>query len=156
MPTTDDDRLVVNLDQDECQQLLATAAVGRLGFTDGALPAIEPVSFMIHDEEVVIPARLGTSLVSAVLGSVVAFQADSFRDDTRTGWTVTLVGPSRLISAPDAVRELDVVWPFDRETGGGHCYLAVEPGLFRGVRTSPRRPGSAPHDTGEAPTAVTA
>ena len=143
MPTTDDDRLVKNLDQEECQHLLSTAIVGRLGFTDGALPAIEPVSFTIHHEEVVIPARLGSSLVSAVQGSVVAFQADSFRDDTRTGWTVTLVGPSRLISAPGAVAELDEVWPYARETGSGHCYLAVEPGLFRGVRTVPRHPGDS-------------
>lgn len=150
MPTTDDDRVVEDLDQQQCQQLLGTAVLGRLGFTDGALPAIEPVSFTLHGGEVIIPARLGTALVSAVRGSVVAFQADSFRDDTRTGWTVTLVGPSRVVSAPDSVAELDRLWPLPRETGEGHCYLAVEPGLFRGVRATPRqaaggavRPGGA-------------
>lgn len=143
MPTTDDDRVVVDLDQAECQELLAGATVGRLGFTDGAMPAIEPVSFAVHDADVVIPARLGSALVSAVRGSIVAFQIDSFRDDTRTGWTVTLVGPTRVVSAPDAVAELDDLWPYERETGKGHCYLAVEPGLFRGVRTYPRSPSHA-------------
>ena len=145
MPTTDDDRVVEDLDQAECQRLLAGAAVGRLGFTDGALPAIEPVSFVLHDGDVIIPARIGSPLVSAVRGSVVAFQADSFRDDTRTGWTVTLVGQSRVISAPQTVAELDQLWPHPREGGPGHCYLAVEPGLFRGARTAPRQTaGSAP------------
>ena len=144
MPTTDDDRVVEELDQDECQQLLTGALVGRLGFTDGAMPAIEPVSFTLHDGEVIIPARIGSWLVSAVRGSVVAFQTDSFRDDTRTGWTVTLVGPLHVISAPQRVAQLDEIWPYARETGNGHCYLAVEPGLFRGVRSFPReRTGGA-------------
>ena len=153
MPTTDDDRVVVDLEQDECQELLAGATVGRLGFTDGAMPAIEPVSFAVHEGDVVIPARLGSTLVSAVRGSVVAFQIDSFRDDTRTGWTVTLVGPMRVVSTPDAVAELDGLWPYARETGTGHCYLAVEPGLFRGVRTYPRAARDRDRSGGAAATA---
>jgi nitroimidazol reductase NimA-like FMN-containing flavoprotein (pyridoxamine 5'-phosphate oxidase superfamily) len=69
-PVPTDDGLPVALDDAECRRLLATVAVGRLGFTDGALPAILPVPFAVHEGHVVIPARAGSSVVAAVRGAV--------------------------------------------------------------------------------------
>lgn len=138
----------VALDEAECRRLLATATVGRISFTHGALPAIVPVPFALHAGQVLVPAVDGSAMVSAVRGAIVAFGVDSFDPRTETGWGVTVVGPSwvlrdlhRLVGLTrDA---LPVVW-----TGPGRCLIAVQVGLLRGWRTvqdlTAARDGSAP------------
>jgi uncharacterized protein len=50
--------VIVDLDRDECLRLLATATIGRIVVTDGALPAAYPLPFLLDAEEVVfrVPA----------------------------------------------------------------------------------------------------
>jgi hypothetical protein len=77
------------------------------------------VTFTLRDGEVLIPAEARSPLLDAVRGSVVAFEADDYDASTRTGWTVTVLGPSRVLE--------------DREEGS---LIAVRAGLVRGWRTS--------------------
>jgi hypothetical protein len=147
--TFDEDRVFEALGATECRRLLGKAGTGRLGFTDGALPAILPVPFAVCDEQVIIPARRGSAVVSAVRGAVVAFQVDSYDVATRTGWSVTVVGPTRLISAPGDVVALEEVHVTHRPTAPDRCYIAVQLGLLRGWRLSeedPRTTSAGPDD----------
>ena len=134
MPTTDGDRAQEVLADDEARRLLGTVAIGRLAFTTSALPYIRPVSFTVHDGQVVIPARRGSQLVDAVRGAVVAFEADAY-DSARTGWSVTVVGPSRVVSDPAHVQQLDALRPATWAAGPGRCYVTVQVQLVHGVRT---------------------
>ena len=136
MPTTDEDRVHEVLDEAECRRLLGTTRAGRIGFTDGALPAILPVPFAVHDGQVMIPARRDSPVVRAVHGAVVAFGVDSYDAVTDTGWSVTLVGPARLVWEPP---EPDVVagWRLPARPAPPHrCFIAVAGGLLRGWRLS--------------------
>ena len=99
---TDGGRLVVVLDEAECRRLLARAVIGRLAYTEGALPAIQPVHFTVHDGQVVIPTRVGSKVAAASMGAVVAFEVDEYDAASRTGWNVTVVGPSAVVTAPPA------------------------------------------------------
>src|SRR5688500_11097574 len=92
------DRVVEDLGDAECRQLLATARLGRLGFTHGALPGIVPVPFALEDDRIVIPAPPGDILLDAVRGAVVAFAVDSYDVGVRTGWGVTVIGPAHVVS----------------------------------------------------------
>ena len=48
-----EDREVEVLDEAECLRLLTTAAIGRVAFTEGALPAVQPVALpLLGDAEV--------------------------------------------------------------------------------------------------------
>jgi uncharacterized protein len=96
VPTTDEDRAHEELGRAECLRLLRSAAVGRLAYTRSALPVVRPVSFRLEEGGVVIPSRSGSPLLDAVRGAVVAFEVDSY-DAERTGWTVSVVGPSRVV-----------------------------------------------------------
>ena len=40
------------LDREECLRLLATATLGRVGITNGALPAIVPINFRLSPAEI--------------------------------------------------------------------------------------------------------
>ncbi|MGY1605032.1 pyridoxamine 5'-phosphate oxidase family protein [Geodermatophilus sp. SYSU D00815] len=124
MPTTDVDRAHEPLDQAECLRLLGTTRIGRLAYTRSALPVVRPVSFRLREGDVVIPARLGSPLLDAVRGAVVAFEADAYDDEGRTGWTVSVTGPSRVVQrAPDPVCPLE-------------CVIAVRITLVQGWRTT--------------------
>jgi hypothetical protein len=118
--------------------------IGRLGFTDGALPAIMPVVFALHGERVVIPAKRASGVVAAVRGAVVAFQTDSYSLDTHAGWSVTVVGPSRVVSAPDEVAAFDLLELPARPSAAQRCYIAVRMDLVRGWRMTPGDDGGPP------------
>ncbi|HEV7211516.1 MAG TPA: pyridoxamine 5'-phosphate oxidase family protein [Blastococcus sp.] len=134
MPTTDEDRAQELLTECEARRLLATVAIGRLAFTSAALPDIQPVSFAVHDGQVLIPARRGSRLVDAVRGAVVAFQADAY-DARRTGWSVTVVGPSRVVSDPVHVTALNALYLAPGAPTPNRCYVAVQLELVHGYRT---------------------
>ena len=146
MDTADEDRLYEALDDATCRQLLGTARTGRLGFTDGALPAILPVPFALRDEHVIIPARQGSSVVSAVRGAVVAVQVDSYDAVTRTGWSVTVLGPTRLLSLAEDVSGLEELEFASLPPAAQRCYIAVRLGLVRGWRMTECPESSAPVD----------
>jgi len=124
------------LDAAECRRLLSTARLGRLGFTDGAMPAIVPVPFSLHGDVVLIPARRDGALVRGVRGSVVALGVDSYRDALGPGWSVTVVGPSRVVGDARALAHIDGLGLFDeRPPGDRGCYISVQLGLVWGRRT---------------------
>jgi uncharacterized protein len=100
VPTTDDDRAQKALAHEECLRLLADAVVGRLVYTRDALPAIRPVPFVLSRDDVVIPVRQGSPLLDAVRNAVVAFETDRYDPAARTCWSVTVVGPSRVLAGP--------------------------------------------------------
>jgi hypothetical protein len=134
------------LDETECRRLLATAAVGRISFTDGALPAIVPVPFALAEGLVLIPARQGSAMVAAMRRAVVAVEVDSFDATTETGWSVTVVGPSQVLGDPVRLMGLSGADLPERWTGPGRCLVAVHVGLLRGWRTRSQDHDSRHHD----------
>lgn len=84
--------IVEDLDRDECLRLLATQVVGRLAVAEpGAAPQLFPVNYTLLRESVVFRSAPGTKL-RLLVDEPVAFEADSFDADGRTGWSVTVRG----------------------------------------------------------------
>jgi len=125
MSSTDHDRAHEALEPAECLRLLGTAGIGRLAYTQAALPAIRPVSFSLRGQDVLVPAVRGSSFLTALQGAVVAFEADDYDPATRTGWAVTVVGRSRVVDGDG----LGAAVP-------GACVIAVQVGLLEGWRTT--------------------
>lgn len=91
LPT--DNGLVV-LYEDECLALLASAPLGRVAVTVGALPAVFPVNFTLVDRRILFFTSEGTKLAAATRNAIVAFEADDFDVVDRSGWSVLAVGPA--------------------------------------------------------------
>jgi uncharacterized protein len=123
VPTTDPDRAHLALGEQESIRLLRTTTIGRVAYSQAALPAIRAVSYRLRDGALVIPARAGGALAQAARGTVVAFEADSYDATARTGWSVTVVGPSRVVAA-------------GRSEDADDCLIVVELRLVRGWRTT--------------------
>ncbi|HEX2072358.1 MAG TPA: pyridoxamine 5'-phosphate oxidase family protein [Geodermatophilus sp.] len=137
MPSAQQDHRGEILDPAECRRLLGTVHVGRLAFTSGAMPTIEPVWFRLHGDAVAIPAVPGTPMVSGARGAVVAFQVDCLHDRLPTAWSITVVGPSRVVCDPAETQELDGLdWPACARSTE-RCYVLVAMGRVKGWRTEP-------------------
>jgi hypothetical protein len=149
MSTTDGTRLLEILDAAECRRLLSTASLGRIAFTEGALPAIQPASYTLRDEDVLIPTGSGSKLAAGSRGAVLAFEVDDYDLLARTGWNVTVVGPSRLVIAPDQVQVLDALGVRPWAPAPAHCYIALRMALVRGRRISSTEGRAAPVRTPE-------
>lgn len=86
-----------------------------------------------------VAASRRSPVAKAVRGAVVAFEVDSWSPDDRSGWSVTVVGPSRVISQPDEVQRLEDLHLTNRPPSADRCYIAVGIDLVKGWRMSPRQ-----------------
>jgi len=104
------------LSRARCFDLLATLAVGRVGVSVRALPAILPVAYVVVGERVVLRSVPGAKLDAAVHRSVVAFETDRYDPAGTWGWSVLVQGvASEIVSAAElaeARRMLPDDWPF--------------------------------------------
>ncbi|NEA33974.1 pyridoxamine 5'-phosphate oxidase family protein [Streptomyces sp. SID13031] len=97
------------LDPADCLRLMQTVPIGRLVFTEGALPAVRPVNFTVDGETVVFCTADGDMYRAADRGDVVAFETDSTGAERQAGWTVTVVGRlSHLTEAETAEVSLNL------------------------------------------------
>ncbi len=76
----------------DCLRLLASATIGRVGISIGALPVVLPVNFRLVDDRIVFCTGIGTKLDAATANSVVAFEVDDFEPVSHTGWSVVVTG----------------------------------------------------------------
>jgi nitroimidazol reductase NimA-like FMN-containing flavoprotein (pyridoxamine 5'-phosphate oxidase superfamily) len=97
---------LIELGRAECLRLLAGHQIGRVVFTDAALPAAQPVTYLLDDQEIVFRATDGGKLATATRNAVVAFQADRIDPATRLGWTVLAVGQAYEVVVPERLAEL--------------------------------------------------
>lgn len=131
------------LDEPVCRRLLATVPIGRLGFTEAALPRILPVHFTVRGDDVVIGSLGGTKVRSALRGDVVAFEADSYDPVTHEGWAVNVIGISRVLTDPDEVATLDALGFTPWSPHQDRHYFAVRMDAVQG-RTLTRAPDRVP------------
>jgi uncharacterized protein len=89
------------LSRAECLELLDTSLVGRVVFTERALPAALPVNFALLGEDVVFRTATGGKLAAALAKAVVAFEVDDVDATLRTGWSVLVQGWAGLLTRPD-------------------------------------------------------
>ena len=97
------------LDRQQCLDLLATATLGRVGVTSGALPTVLPVNFLLHGERILIRSGAGTKLDAALRNAVVAFEADDFDPVDHSGWSVVVTGVARAITDPEELVSVEAL-----------------------------------------------
>ncbi|GAA4592262.1 pyridoxamine 5'-phosphate oxidase family protein [Planotetraspora phitsanulokensis] len=113
------------LSPEECMALLASARIGRIVYTDRALPAVQPVDFHLDGERIVILTSSGSKLAVAAANAVVAFETDEYEVETRTGWSVTAVGRSRTVDEPEEAAALARL-PLRSWAPGRDHYIVVD------------------------------
>lgn len=124
------------MDRDESMRLLAGVEYGRVVFTLNALPAVRPVNHLVDDDRIIIRTRLSAAISTAVRstqpGMVVAYEADEFDAESRTGWSVVVAGRAQTVTDPDQVARYEQLlhpWVNHADT-----VLAISPDVVTGFR----------------------
>jgi nitroimidazol reductase NimA-like FMN-containing flavoprotein (pyridoxamine 5'-phosphate oxidase superfamily) len=122
------------LDRHACLTLLGAARLGRIVYTERAMPAIQPVPFVLRGETIILCMSWCGKLSAAVRDTVVAFEAGWFSDDLNSGWSVRVIGRATEISAPEELAELAAIPLRSWDTSANGHYLRVTADLISGRR----------------------
>ncbi|MFI8260904.1 MULTISPECIES: pyridoxamine 5'-phosphate oxidase family protein [unclassified Streptomyces] len=131
-------RRMRELDRAEALRLLSTVSLGRIVFTQHALPAVRPVNHLVEGEDIIVRIHGGGALASLaapaeVSGVVVAYEADVIDPVTHLGWSVVVTGYARAVCDADEVdryAHLLRPWVAHRMTSA----LRIRPDLVTGFR----------------------
>lgn len=94
---------IEDLSEAECLRLLSTVPIGRVVYTEHALPRVLPVAFEVEATGRLLLALAPDETLSRALdGTVAAFQADVFQADhldeqALVGWSVLVHGPAEVV-----------------------------------------------------------
>lgn len=155
---TDSPRKIDDVTRGEALSLLAGVSLGRIVFTENAMPAVRPASHLVadgdiiarsHDGSAIVPVGdgapgppevaglSGASSLSGVTGpereTVVAYQADDIDTSTRLGWSVVVTGPARPVLDPAEIERYEAYLPPWTDTDSGQL-IRVHPGIVSAYR----------------------
>jgi nitroimidazol reductase NimA-like FMN-containing flavoprotein (pyridoxamine 5'-phosphate oxidase superfamily) len=123
------------LAREEALRLLATVPLGRVVFTDRALPAIRPVNHIVGGRDIIFRTSRSAAITTAVdgTGTIVAFEADAIDFARRTGWSVVVVGGARLLTDTTQIEHYrQILRPW--ASGAKDDYIAIRADVVSGVR----------------------
>ncbi len=111
-------------------RLLGSVPIGRIVFTERALPAIRPVNHVLVDGDVVLRCHSGAALLGAI-NQVVAYEADAIDPETHAGWSVIITGKAEeIIDADEVARYEGLLRPHVDLTM--HHVVRIRPELITG------------------------
>lgn len=134
------DRVIEELDENQCLALIAPGGIGRIAYTGRFGPAVLPVNYRMHDGAVVFRTAEHSPLDEDLRTGVtnadyqVAFEIDNIDPAARRGWSVLVQGPAHHLTAEEAGRAGDIEsWaPGDRE-----LLIRITPARVTGRRVGP-------------------
>ena len=89
-----------------CLRLLASVPVGRVGFFADGEVVVLPVNHILDGQDPVFRTARGSKLSAAEGESLVAFEADEYDEQTRTGWSVLVTGRAEVVYDEAEVQRL--------------------------------------------------
>ena len=119
----------------ECWQLLSQRTVGRVAYTDRALPVIVPLNYSLVGQRIMVRCR-ADGLAARLDGQVVAFQIDDIDLEGLGGWSVLVTGTCRRLTAPSELLRVDHLPP-SWAGPDHHTAVFITPGNIEGRRLHP-------------------
>jgi nitroimidazol reductase NimA-like FMN-containing flavoprotein (pyridoxamine 5'-phosphate oxidase superfamily) len=118
----------------DCFRLLESVPVGRIGFVAGGEVVILPVNFLVDGQDVVFTTGAGSKLSAVEVGRYVGFEADSYDQAARTGWSVVVNGLAEIVDSDAEAARLDALgltsWPRAAE----RVWVRIRPASITGRR----------------------
>ncbi|MDH2387932.1 pyridoxamine 5'-phosphate oxidase family protein [Streptomyces sp. HNM0663] len=130
---------MTRLDRAEALRLLGSVSLGRIVFTERALPAVRPVNHVMDGGDIIVRLHDGASLAAIVAptnasGVVVAYEADVIDPVSHLGWSVVVTGYARRVTDEGLLAryaEQLIPWAACPPMNGA---LRIRPDLVTGAR----------------------
>ncbi len=126
------------LEVDDCYDKLASKEIGRILFSQGALPVMTPARYAVNGRDLYLLTGPNAEQHAGISGAVIAFEVDDLDPCTGSGWTVTVTGIAEACTHPSR-------WPLVARLGlaplDGHwaCVFRLRLGIVSGRRFATRR-----------------
>lgn len=133
-------RTLQPLSEQECWRLLSQETVGRVACTRRALPAIVPVNFSLSGHDIMLRTDPFSELGQAIDQSVVAFEVDRIDAESRTGWSVLVVGKALATQLPEQPTTPGPDDPRPWAAGDRSLLVRIKAGEISGRRLVPPSP----------------
>lgn len=104
-------RQPVELASWECEALLRSHVIGRIGVVAEDGPHVLPVNYSVVDEAIVLRTTPYGMVGSVGRGSTVAFEIDEFDHERQRGWSVLARGPAEVVDDRRELAHIESVWP---------------------------------------------
>jgi nitroimidazol reductase NimA-like FMN-containing flavoprotein (pyridoxamine 5'-phosphate oxidase superfamily) len=133
------DRVIEQLDKDECLRLISPNGVGRIAYASRFGPVVLPVNYALNDgsvffrttEDSPLDEDLRTGIANA--DYIVAFEIDDIDGVARQGWSVLIQGPAHHMTREDRTEsehpEVESWAPGDKE-----LFVQITPSRITGRR----------------------
>ena len=92
---------LIELDREECLELLAAKSVGRIAYAADYGARILPVNYVLADDSIVFRTVPDGEIFHHALSSVCAFEIDETDEFFESGWSVVVVGRLELATGDD-------------------------------------------------------
>ena len=89
------------LSRDECLELLAIKAVGRVAYCTPDGPEVLPLNYVVEGDTLLFRTSPHSALGRHLRLDVAAFQVDEVDDYTESGWSVLVRGTVEPLSTDD-------------------------------------------------------
>ena len=120
-------RVIENLSEAECFELIRPNGVGRFVFQDVDGPAAVPVNYGIAGEQIVFRVEQRSHLRDMLQGPV-AFEVDDTEPDTGIGWSVLIRGSGHEVDiehVPELLRLMGEAFPHPWAEGIHNVWVAI-------------------------------
>jgi hypothetical protein len=140
-------RRIGAVNRGEALSLLASVSLGRVVFTENAMPAVRPASHLVESDDIIVRSHDGSAVVPAFFDrildvergpgadreTVVAYEADDIDIHSRLGWSVVITGPATPITDPGEIKRYAMLLTPWTLSGEGQL-LRVHAGIVTGYR----------------------
>jgi nitroimidazol reductase NimA-like FMN-containing flavoprotein (pyridoxamine 5'-phosphate oxidase superfamily) len=89
-----------------CLRLLASVPLGRVSFCADGEVVVLPVNHAVDAQDVVFRTARGSKLAAAEEQGLIAFEADDYDRQTRSGWSVLLTGRAAVVDEEAEIQRL--------------------------------------------------
>ncbi len=136
---------LVELNTQECWDLLARHDVARVALCAPTGPQILPVNYTVHGESLFFRTTPYSALGTYGREANLAVEIDSLDSEAREGWSVVAVGRGEMVSEAEELREVRAGWdPTPWAGGQRYLYVRVRVREVTGRRLAQPRARPAP------------
>ena len=95
---------------EECETVLRSGVVGRMGLNTPTGPHIIPVNYAVVDDALVVRTDPDGILGTWTRNSPLVFEVDHIDHEWQWGWSVSARGVGEWVSDPDELARILLVW----------------------------------------------